>query len=37
VNELAKQLVNEATGEARPFDPNAAKDPASVALVAKVG
>jgi len=32
VNELAKQLVAEATGEAPPFDPDAGKDPAAVAL-----
>jgi hypothetical protein len=30
VNELAKQLVEEATGEAEPFDPDAGKDPAAV-------
>jgi hypothetical protein len=32
VNELAKQLVGEATGEIEPIDPNAGKDPAAVAL-----
>lgn len=32
VNALARQLVDEATGEAPPFDPNAGKDPAAVAL-----
>ena len=32
VNALARQLVNEATGEAPPFDPDAGKDPAAVAL-----
>jgi hypothetical protein len=31
-NELAKQLVDEATGEAPPFDPDAGKDPAAVEL-----
>jgi hypothetical protein len=37
VNELAKQLVDEATGEAEPFDPDAGKDPAAVALGRKGG
>lgn len=37
VNELAKQLVNEATGDAPPFDPNEGKDPAAVALGRKGG
>jgi hypothetical protein len=37
VNELAKQLVGEATGEIEPFDPNAGKDPAAVALGRKGG
>ena len=37
VNELAKQLVAEATGEAAPFDPDAGKDPAAVALGRKGG
>jgi hypothetical protein len=36
-NELAKQLVDEATGEAPPFDPDAGKDPAAVALGRKGG
>jgi hypothetical protein len=36
-NALAKQLVDEATGEAEPFDPNAGKDPAAVALGRKGG
>lgn len=31
-NELAKQLVDEATGEAPPFDPDEGKNPAAVAL-----
>jgi hypothetical protein len=37
VNELAKQLVGEATGEVEPVDPNAGKDPAAVALGRKGG
>jgi hypothetical protein len=37
VNELARQLVDEATGEAEPFDPDAGKDPAAVALGRKGG
>jgi hypothetical protein len=37
VNELAKQLVDEATGEAPPFDPDEGKDPAAVALGRKGG
>jgi hypothetical protein len=37
VNELAKQLVNEATGEAPAFDPDEGKDPAAVALGRKGG
>lgn len=37
VNELARQLVDEATGEAPPFDPDAGKDPAAVALGRKGG
>jgi hypothetical protein len=37
VNELAKQLVDEATGEAEPYDPDAGKDPAAVALGRKGG
>jgi hypothetical protein len=32
VNELARQLVDEATGDAPPFDPDEGKDPAAVAL-----
>lgn len=36
-NELAKQIVDEATGEAPPFDPDAGKDPAAVALGRKGG
>jgi hypothetical protein len=36
-NELAKQLVDEATGDAEPFDPDADKDPAAVALGRKGG
>jgi hypothetical protein len=32
VNELAKQLVGEATGEVGPVDPDLGKDPAAVAL-----
>jgi hypothetical protein len=31
-NELARQLVDEATGESEKFDPDAGKDPAAVAL-----
>lgn len=31
-NELAKQLVEEATGEQPKYDPDAGKDPAAVAL-----
>lgn len=37
VNALARQLVDEATGEAEPFDPDAGKDPAAVALGRKGG
>ncbi len=36
-NELAKQIVDEATGEVPPFDPDAGKDPAAVALGRKGG
>jgi hypothetical protein len=36
-NELAKRIVDEATGEAPPFDPDAGKDPAAVALGRKGG
>jgi hypothetical protein len=32
VNQLAKQLVDEATGDAEPFDPDEGKNPAAVAL-----
>jgi hypothetical protein len=32
VNELAKQLIEEATGEARSVDPDAGKNPAAVEL-----
>jgi hypothetical protein len=35
--ELAKQLVDEATGDAPKFDPNEGKDPAAVALGRKGG
>jgi hypothetical protein len=37
VNELAKQIVDESTGNAEPFDPDAGKDPAAVALGRKGG
>jgi hypothetical protein len=37
VNELAKQLVDEATGEVPAFDPDEGKDPAAVALGRKGG
>jgi hypothetical protein len=37
INELAKQLVGEATGEIEPIDPDAGKDPAAVALGRKGG
>lgn len=37
VNELAHRLVDEATGEAPPFDPDEGKDPAAVALGRKGG
>lgn len=36
-NELAKQLVDEATGEAPKVDPDQGKDPAAVALGRKGG
>jgi hypothetical protein len=36
-NELAKQLVDEATGAAPKHDPDAGKDPAAVALGRKGG
>jgi hypothetical protein len=32
VNELARQVVDEATGDAPPFDPYEGKDPAAVEL-----
>jgi hypothetical protein len=31
-NALGKRIVDEATGEVEPFDPDAGKDPAAVAL-----
>lgn len=37
VNELAAQIVGEATGETEPVDPDAGKDPAAVALGRKGG
>jgi hypothetical protein len=37
LNELARQLVDEATGEAPRFDPDEGKDPAAVALGRKGG
>jgi hypothetical protein len=37
VNEVARQIVDEATGEAPPFDPDEGKDPAAVALGRKGG
>lgn len=37
VNELARQLVDEATGDAPKFDPDEGKDPAAVALGRKGG
>lgn len=36
-NELAKLIVDEATGSSPPFDPDAGKDPAAVALGRKGG
>jgi hypothetical protein len=36
-NELGKQLVDEATGDAERYDPDAGKDPAAVALGRKGG
>lgn len=36
-NALARQIVDEATGEAPPFDPDEGKDPAAVALGRKGG
>jgi hypothetical protein len=32
VNELAREIVDETTGEAPPFDPDAGKDPLAVEL-----
>jgi hypothetical protein len=37
VNELARQLVDEATGAEPKYDPDAGKDPAAVALGRKGG
>jgi hypothetical protein len=37
LNELARQVVDEATGEASPLDPDEGKDPAAVALGRKGG
>lgn len=37
INELAAQLVGEATGEIEPVDPDEGKDPAAVALGRKGG
>lgn len=37
VNQLARQLVDEATGEAPKLDPDEGKDPAAVALGRKGG
>jgi hypothetical protein len=37
VNELAAQVVGEATGEIEPADPDEGKDPAAVALGRKGG
>lgn len=37
VNELARQLVDEATGEEPKYDPDEGKDPAAVALGRKGG
>lgn len=37
VNELARRLVDEATGEQPKYDPDAGKDPAAVALGRKGG
>lgn len=36
-NELARQIMDEATGDAPPFDPDEGKDPAAVALGRKGG
>jgi hypothetical protein len=37
VNELASQIVGEAVGDKPPYDPDAGKDPAAVALGRKGG
>jgi hypothetical protein len=37
VNELAARIVGEAVGDEQPFDPDAGKDPAAVALGRKGG
>jgi hypothetical protein len=37
INELGRQIVDEATGEAPPFDPDEGKDQAAVALGRKGG
>lgn len=37
VNELARHVVDEATGQAEPYDPDVGKDPAAVALGRKGG
>jgi hypothetical protein len=37
INEIARQIVDEATGEAPPLDPDEGKDPAAVALGRKGG
>lgn len=37
VNEIARQIVDEATGEVPPLDPDEGKDPAAVALGRKGG
>lgn len=37
VNEIARQIVDEATGEAPPLNPDEGKDPAAVALGRKGG
>jgi hypothetical protein len=37
VNELARQVVDEATGAKRKYDPDEGKDPAAVALGRKGG
>ena len=37
MNELAAQIVGEAVGDEPPFDPDAGKDPAAVALGRKGG